>query len=119
MQNMYKIKIWDTEVEGSEPVVDHACEGMMILMDGVEMEHDEGSKVAAASYYGKASSAGRMAMALTRGALEECSHPIRLILTDVMRKRDDKEYMDKLMRLILLDLKDMLKDEFSKAWAEE
>ena len=103
---MYKIKIWDTEVEGEKLVVDHECESVCLMMDGVEMGHDEGSKVAAVAYFGKGSSAGRMSSALTRSALEECSPPIRLILADVMRKRDDKEYMDKLMRLFLLDLKD-------------
>lgn len=116
---MYKIKIWDTEVGGSEPVVEHACEGMALLMDGLDVAHDEDSKVTAAVYFGKASSAGRMATALTRGALEECSHPFRLMIADVMRKRDDKDYMEKLMRLILLDMRDMLKDEIAEAEAEE
>ena len=116
---MYKIKIWDTEVEGSEPVMEHACQGMALLMDGVEMEHGEGSKVAAAAYLGKASSAQRMATSLTRSALEENSHPFRMMLADVMRKRDDNDYMDKLMRLILLDMRDMLKDKIAEAEAEE
>lgn len=115
---MYKIKIWDTEVEGSEPVVEHACEGVALLMDGLEVEHDEGSKVAAASYYGKASSAGRMATTLTRSALEECSEPIRMMLVDVKKTLDDKQYMGKLLRLILLDLQGMLKDEIAEAEAE-
>lgn len=116
---MYKIKIWGTEVEGEKLVVDHECESVCLMMDGVEMEHDEGRKVAAAGYFGKGSSAERMATALTRIALDEGSHPLRMILADVMNKRNDKEYMDKLMRLILLDQMDMQKDKIAEAEAEE